>query len=238
MVSQATSFGFSTCFKTSLCRTGSILARKTTSRPRQPAGSFGRKAWKTLSWVSRVFASFSWNPYSPFQRKVFPGTRSRPERSIFLLSRNRRCSWGKSSPTTATRDTSVKKPAATEKYVAEPPRTSWAWPKGVLTESNATEPTTSSPTWTSGLFLYFFQGFDGFPGGFTHFCIGIRGGALEPGKGAQVPQGLEALDRPQPHRRIGIPQRVQKYAQPDRTGGVPRQGKESGPAHVGFGVPE
>src|SRR3954466_5696655 len=50
----------------------------------------------------------------------------------------------KSDPTTATTRTSAKKLAASEKYVAEPPRHRFTAPEGVLMESNATEPTTST----------------------------------------------------------------------------------------------
>src|ERR1043165_9893971 len=53
-----------------------------------------------------------------------------------------RSSSPKSSPMTAMRSTSVKNDAATEKYVAEPPRQRSALPKGVWMESNATVPTT------------------------------------------------------------------------------------------------
>src|SRR5437763_4134492 len=49
---------------------------------------------------------------------------------------------GKSSPTTATSCTGPKKLAATAKYVAAPPRTSGARPRGVSRVSIATEPTT------------------------------------------------------------------------------------------------
>jgi hypothetical protein len=48
----------------------------------------------------------------------------------------------KSSPTTATRFTGVKKEAATEKNDALPPSTFSARPKGVSTVSYATLPTT------------------------------------------------------------------------------------------------
>src|SRR5262245_59117139 len=54
-----------------------------------------------------------------------------------------KCFCGKSAPTTATTRTGEKKLAAYEKYVADPPRTSAAWPNGVLMVSSAMEPTTS-----------------------------------------------------------------------------------------------
>src|SRR5258706_3184242 len=50
---------------------------------------------------------------------------------------------GKSSPTTATSCTGSKKLAATAKYVAAPPSTSGARPRGVSSVSIATDPTTS-----------------------------------------------------------------------------------------------
>jgi hypothetical protein len=37
--------------------------------------------------------------------------------------------------------------------VADPPSTSSTWPKGVFTESNAMEPTTSNDMFTSELYL-------------------------------------------------------------------------------------
>src|ERR1051325_12175972 len=48
----------------------------------------------------------------------------------------------RSSPTTATRSTGEKNDAATEKYVAEPPRQRSTFPNGVSSASNATLPTT------------------------------------------------------------------------------------------------
>ena len=51
--------------------------------------------------------------------------------------------FGKSSPIVATIFTLLKNDAAMEKYVAEPPSASLRSPNGVLTESIATEPTTS-----------------------------------------------------------------------------------------------
>src|SRR5512138_3385146 len=71
--------------------------------------------------------------------------RANPRRSISRERRNWTCSSGKSSPTTATSETSVKKLAAVEKYVAEPPSTFSPRPKGVSTISNATVPTTTMP---------------------------------------------------------------------------------------------
>src|ERR1035437_4045739 len=64
---------------------------------------------------------------------------------MFREWRKLTCSGGKSSPTTATRDTSAKKLAEVEKYVAEPPSTFSPRPKGVSTVSKATVPTTTIP---------------------------------------------------------------------------------------------
>jgi hypothetical protein len=57
------------------------------------------------------------------------------------LFRKSTCSLGKSSPTTPTSLTGLKKPAATEEYTAAPPKALSTSPEGVLTESNATLPT-------------------------------------------------------------------------------------------------
>src|SRR5262245_23148105 len=107
--------------------------------------SAGSKSAKTLSCVSSVRAVFRSNPYSPTQRKVFPpGTRWRLSILIFRSWNTASSSAVKSSPTTATTETSVKNEAATEKCVAAPPRLRSRVPKGVVIESSATEPTTSS----------------------------------------------------------------------------------------------
>src|SRR6266576_1003627 len=53
------------------------------------------------------------------------------------------CSSPKSSPTGPTTRTSVKKLAASEKWTAEPPSMRSRSPKGVFTESNAIDPTTT-----------------------------------------------------------------------------------------------
>src|SRR5258705_12630193 len=57
-----------------------------------------------------------------------------------------RCAGVKSSPTTATRRTGAKNDAATAKCAADPPSASRTSPNGVLTVSNATEPTTRMDT--------------------------------------------------------------------------------------------
>src|SRR5262249_53467364 len=83
--------------------------------------------------------------YLPRQRKVFPpGSTTRPDVSTPRDASICLCSSGKSSPTTPTRFTGVKKLAAYEKYVAEPPSAFSATPKGVSTVSRAIEPTTSN----------------------------------------------------------------------------------------------
>ena len=63
---------------------------------------------------------------------------------MFRFFNNSTCSGGKSSPTTPTSRTGVKKLAEYEKKVAEPPRIRSRIAVGVSTESIATEPTTKS----------------------------------------------------------------------------------------------
>src|SRR3954468_21770290 len=60
------------------------------------------------------------------------------------LERTPSSSSPKSSPTGPTTRTSVNMLAASEKWTAEPPSIRSRSPKGVRTESNATDPTTSS----------------------------------------------------------------------------------------------
>src|SRR5215218_9385815 len=82
--------------------------------------------------------------YRPVQVNVFPPlTVCKPDVSTPRLTSKSVCSCGQSSPTTPTSCTSVKKLAAYEKCVAEPPNrpSRRAW--GVSTLSMATEPTTS-----------------------------------------------------------------------------------------------
>ena len=81
--------------------------------------------------------------YRPLQRKVRPGTRSSPAKSIRWRRRSATCSSGKSSPTTPVRRTGARNEAATEKNEAAPPSTSSRRAVVVSTESSATEPTTS-----------------------------------------------------------------------------------------------
>src|SRR3989440_5684514 len=67
--------------------------------------------------------------------------------SSVFTPRSRRTAYSsspKSSPTGPTTRTSVKKLAASEKWTAEPPSMRSRSPNGVLTESNAIEPTTVS----------------------------------------------------------------------------------------------
>src|SRR3954453_13210969 len=66
--------------------------------------------------------------------------------SSVLIPRSRSTAYSsspKSSPTGPTTRTSVKKLAASEKWTAEPPSMRSRSPNGVLTESNAMEPTTT-----------------------------------------------------------------------------------------------
>src|SRR5277367_4787952 len=63
-------------------------------------------------------------------------------RKMYGLLRKDSGSAPKSSPTTPTRFTRVKKLAAREKYVAAPPTVRSTRPKGVSIASNATDPTT------------------------------------------------------------------------------------------------
>src|SRR5579875_1665179 len=65
-----------------------------------------------------------------------------PRVSTPLSVSTRSCSGKKSSPTTPTTRTFVKKLAAKAKWVAAPPSTRSRLPAGVSSESNATEPTT------------------------------------------------------------------------------------------------
>ena len=71
-----------------------------------------------------------------------PATRSMSEVSTLRAWSTVSSSSPKSSPTGPTTRTSVKKLAASEKCTAEPPSARSRSPKGVLTASNAIEPTT------------------------------------------------------------------------------------------------
>src|SRR3954454_20113248 len=123
-----------------------MFARKRTSVLRCCSFSCGAKLAKTLSCVSRVFATFRSNPYSPLQKNVFsPGMRCSPSRLMRRPLKTDASSSPKSSPTTATIETSLKNEAATEKYVAEPPMQRSTLPNGVCMASNATLPTTRMP---------------------------------------------------------------------------------------------
>jgi hypothetical protein len=106
--------------------------------------SFGSKSPNTPSWVSRVWAVFRSNSYSPRQKKVRPPLTC--SMSSVLMSRLRSTSYSaspKSSPTGPTTRTSVKKLAASEKCTAEPPSMRSRSPNGVFTASNAIDPTTA-----------------------------------------------------------------------------------------------
>ena len=131
------------CSRTSRCRSGWILARKRSSALREPSESFGWKSPNTFSWVSSVFAELRSYSYSPAQKKVWPP--STCSMSSVLTPRSRSTAYSaspKSSPTGPTTRTSVKKLAASEKWVAAPPRMRSRSPKGVLIASNAIDPTT------------------------------------------------------------------------------------------------
>src|SRR2546421_7286346 len=121
-----------------------MLARNTTSAPREASDSLGSNSPNTPSCVSSVSRSFRSQPYSPAQKKVLPpGTCSM---SSVLTLRARSTSYSlspKSSPTGPTTRTSVKKLAASEKCTAEPPSMRSRSPNGVLTASNAIDPTTT-----------------------------------------------------------------------------------------------
>ena len=78
-----------------------MLARNTNGLERCLSSSRGWKVENTLSWVSSVWAWPSSTVYSPRHRKVRPGAVSSPLRSTPRPSKRRRCSAGKSSPTTA-----------------------------------------------------------------------------------------------------------------------------------------
>jgi hypothetical protein len=54
MVSQATKRGRATCWSTSSCSSGSMLARNTNGLSCHCGGNFGRNVWNTFSWVSSV----------------------------------------------------------------------------------------------------------------------------------------------------------------------------------------
>ena len=71
-----------------------------------------------------------------------PETRSRSSTLIPRAANTASSSSPKSSPTTPTTETSVKKLAASEKWVAAPPSTRSRLPNGVSSESKATDPTT------------------------------------------------------------------------------------------------
>src|SRR3990167_7014886 len=94
-----------------------------------PSGRHGLKSANTFSCVSIVSAQFISLTYDPSHLNVFPSFTSSPFRStpkdfiVFL------CLHGKSLPTVATRFTGAKKLALIEKYVADPPKISFAYPQ-------------------------------------------------------------------------------------------------------------
>src|SRR4051795_10193934 len=120
-----------------------MLARNSTSASFDASESLGWKSAKTLSWVSCVWRLLRSYSYSPDQKNVLPpGTCSM---SSTLTPRARSTSTSaspKSSPTGPTTRTSVKKEAERAKCTAEPPSRQSRCPHGVLTASNAIDPTT------------------------------------------------------------------------------------------------
>src|SRR5436305_8271619 len=120
-----------------------MLARNRTSAVRAASVSLGWKSAKTLSWVSSVSRSLRSQPYLPRQKNVSPpGTCSI---AVVSIPRARSTSYSasvKSSPTGPTTCTASKNDAASEKWTAEPPSIRSRLPNGVVTASNAIEPTT------------------------------------------------------------------------------------------------
>src|SRR5918999_3367008 len=121
-----------------------MLARNRTSASRDSSDSLGSNSPNTLSWVSSVWRAFRFHSYSARQKKVRPpGTCSM---SSVFTPRSRSTAYSsspKSSPTGPTTRTSVKKLAAKAKWTAEPPSMRSRSPNGVLTASNAIDPTTT-----------------------------------------------------------------------------------------------
>src|SRR5258708_1328128 len=112
--------------------------------------------------------------YRPRQKNVDPpSTRSRSSVSMPCRVSTAVCSSPKSSPTIPTTRTCVKKLAASEKWVAEPPSMRSRSPNGVATESNATEPTTTSDI----------RRYRATPGGETSFREGHRNRPITPTRG-------------------------------------------------------
>src|SRR3954451_22207393 len=120
-----------------------MLARNSTSASFDASESLGWKSAKTLSWVSCVWRLLRSYSYSPDQKNVRPpGTCSM---SSTLTPRARSTSTSassKSSPTGPTTRTSARKEAERAKCTAEPPSRRSRCPQGVLTASNAIDPTT------------------------------------------------------------------------------------------------
>src|SRR5437763_11731149 len=129
-----------------------MFPRNTRRELFDPAESFGWNPANTFKCVSSVCATFRSYSYLPNQRNVFPsGTTSKSVVSTLWRVKTARSSSPKSPPTTATTRTSVKKLAEIEKCDAEPPSICSRLPKGVSTESKATEPTTRSDISNFGL---------------------------------------------------------------------------------------
>ena len=120
-----------------------MLPRNRTSALRETSESLGWNSANTFSWVSSVSRVFRSQPYSPRQKNVLPpGTCSM---SPVSTPRARSTSYSaspKSSPTGPTTWTVSKNAAASAKWTAEPPSIRSRLPNGVLTASNAIDPTT------------------------------------------------------------------------------------------------
>ena len=120
-----------------------MLARNSTSASREASESLGSNSPKTLSWVSSVWRTLRFHSYSPAQKNVLPpGTCSMSSVFTPRAWRTAYSSSPKSSPTGPTTRVSAKKDDASEKCTAEPPSMRSRSPKGVLTASNAIDPTT------------------------------------------------------------------------------------------------
>ena len=143
--SSATAWARSHCARTSRWRSGWMFARNRRSQLREASESFGSKSPNTFSCVSSVFAVFMSQSYSPLQKNV------RPPSTFSMSSVITPWWWStsysaspKSSPTGPTGRTSLKKLAASEKWVADPPSARSRSPNGVLIASKAIDPTTVS----------------------------------------------------------------------------------------------
>ena len=102
MVSPPASFRPFICPRTIFCSFGWMFPSSRYGAVLYFAGSFGSKSANTFSSVVSVSRSFISGVYFPAQKNVFPGTLSRPSRSMPCFSSRSVSAWAKSSPTTAT----------------------------------------------------------------------------------------------------------------------------------------